>query len=234
MNPLLKTPTYSVIVLMYHRSQELVDMARDCIASVKNSIDPEDTEIIIVDNGSTVRYDWEKECNTYIRLDTNMGCAYGWNSGLRMARGKYMVVLGDDTKVHKGFIEGLRIAMDMPECGVANIHVQHLPAGAGVVETYKWFSGACFMLSKDTIDKVGYFSLDYWPVNHEDWDYWTRVYKAGLKLYKNFGISIQHLEGQTSHSPDLSMHHDNTRITYMKKYGFDPIPIFCGEKSFPF
>jgi len=227
-NPLVNPPTYSVIVLMYHRTKELVDMARDCIASVRNSIG-EDTELIIVDNGSTEVYDWQKECDTYIRLKTNMGCAEGWNTGLRAARGEYMAILGDDTIVHKGFLEGLKKAMHMPDCGVANIHVQNLPAGAGVVECYKWFSGACFMLTRNTINKVGYFSHDYWPVNFEDTDYWIRTYKAGLKLYRNYGVSIQHKEGQTTHSPDLSMHFDRLKIIFMRNHGFDPLPIFYGD-----
>src|SRR4051812_33207849 len=106
MNPNLKKPLYSVIILMFHRTQELVDMACDCIASVRNS--GEDQEIIVVDNGSTIRYPWETLCDTYIRLDKNWGISHGWNMGLYAARGKYPVIIGDDVIVHNGWLEAMQ------------------------------------------------------------------------------------------------------------------------------
>lgn len=231
-NPNLKKPKYSVILLIFHRTQELVDMARDCIASIKNS--SKDYELIIVDNGSTVRYDWEKECDTYVRLDRNMGISHGWNTGLKIARGKYMVLLGDDTIVREGWLEGLQKAMDMPMAGLANIYVEHLPQGVGIVENYKWFSHACVMLTQNTIRRVGYYREDlYFPCNFEDHDYITRVMRAGLKCYINYGVTIQHKEGQTVHAKDLSEHFLRLKDVFMKEHGFDNQEVFCGDKPFP-
>lgn len=229
-NPNLKKPKYSVIVLIYHRTPELVAMARDCIASVKNS--SQDYELIICDNGSTEKYDWVSECDTYIRFNKNMGISRGWNAGLRLARGKYYAVIGDDVIVRKGWLEALQEAMDMPNAGIANVHVEHLPQGIGVVENYKWFSHACFMITQKTIQKVGYYDQDsYYPANWEDVDYSTRIYKAGLKCYVNYGFSVQHLEGQTVHAPDLASHFDRLRQVFIDKHGFDPTPAFYGNAS---
>lgn len=232
-NPNLRQYKYSVIVLIYHRTQELVDMTRDCIASVKNS--SEDYELIIVDNGSTVRYPWEKECDTYIRFNENKGISRGWNAGLRNARGKYMVIIGDDVIVHKGWLEKLQEAMDQPQAGVANVHVQHLPHGEGIKEHYKWFSGACFMMTQKTIDRVGYFAEEvYFPCNFEDHDYWTRVLRRGLKLYVNFTFTVQHLEGRTVHAKDLSEHFQEMKRRFMAIHKFDNQEVFCGDKPFPY
>jgi GT2 family glycosyltransferase len=231
-NPNVKIPKYSVIVLIYHRTPELVQMARNCITSIKNS--SQDYELIIVDNGSTERYAWENECDTYIRFNQNKGISAGWNAGLKASRGKYKVVLGDDTILHKGYLEALQEAMDMPDCGVANVHVQHLPHGEGVIENYKWFSGACFMLKQKTLERVGYFDEGIFPCNHEDWDYWVRTYQAGLKLYVNFTFTVQHLEGQTLHAPDLAVRNDETRQYFLDKWKFNPTPIFCGDEKMPF
>lgn len=230
-NPNSVKPLYSVIVLLYNRTPELVSMARDCVASVKNS--SEDYELIIVDNGSTVRYDWASQCNTYIRFEQNMGCSRGWNAGLLLSKGKYKVVLGDDTIVHKGYLEALREATDMG--GVGQIHVEHLPHGQGIVENYKWPSGACFMLTQEIIDKVGYFDQDtYFPANYEDTDYWLRVYKAGFKMFRNYGFSIQHREGQTLHAPDISMHTNDNMRRFIKKWGRDYSNVFFGDEPMPF
>lgn len=230
-NPNLKEYKYSVIVLIYHRSQDLVGMTLNCLGSVFNAIDRNETEIILVDNGSTVRHKWEDIVDTYIRFNENKGISRGWNAGLRLSRGKYKVILGDDVVVRPNFLQALQKAMDMPECGVANIHVEHLPADIGCKEHYRWFSGACFMLTQNTIDKVGYFDESIFPCNTEDWDYWLRTYQAGLKLYRNFAMSIQHKEGQTVHAPDLSKEHQRLMTNLRNKYGFDPTGVFCGEED---
>lgn len=230
-NPNLAVPLYSVIILVYHRTVQLVDMGRDCLASVKES-SPEGTEIIVVDNGSSQRYGWYKECDTYIRFNRNMGISAGWNAGLKVSRGKYKVILGDDTIVTKGWLEALKEAKDMPDCGIGQIHVERLPQGVGIVESYKWPSGACFMLTQDVIDKVGYFDADtYFPCNWEDWDYWFRAYKAGYKMYRNYHTSIQHREGMTVHSPDLSKHFEEMKRRFIKKHGFNPEGVFCGDED---
>jgi len=223
---------YSVIILIYHRTPELVAMAKDCLASVINTVDRSKTEIIVVDNGSTVKSDyWEKNADKYINLGVNKGISAGWNVGLQTAKGKYKVILGDDTILHGNWLEELKKCFDQPLCGVANLHMEHLPHGKGIVEDYKWYSGACFMLSQETIDKVGYFDEEIWPCNTEDWDYWIRVYQAGLKLYKNFTLSIQHKEGQTVHAPDLSAHTQSLIDRLTKKVGFNPTDVFCGNLS---
>ena len=233
MNPNLNKPIHSVIMLIYHRTPELVAMARDCATSVRNS--SEDYEFIIVDNGSTEKYAWEKECDTYIRLNQNWGISHGWNMGLRVSRGKYKTIIGDDVLVRKGWLKAMREAMDMPLAGMVNPHVQHLPQGAGIVEDYKWPSGACFMVTQKTIDRVGYFDQDtYYPCNFEDHDYWTRLLKAGLKIYKNHSMTVMHKEGQTVHAKDLSEHFMEMKRRFIAKHGFDNQEVFCGQKPFPF
>lgn len=235
-NPNLKKYKYSVCILIFHRTQELVDMAKDCVASVLNSIERNETELIICDNGSTVRTDyWEKNADTYIRFEKNLGISRGWNTMLKLARANYITILGDDTIVHAGWLEELQKAMDMPQAGLANIYVEHLPQGMGIVENFKWFSHACVMLTKKTIARVGYYDQDtYFPCNWEDWDYSTRVMKAGLKLYVNYGCSVQHKEGQTTHAKDLSEQFLEMKRRYIAKWGFDPTPVFTGNDPFPF
>lgn len=232
-NPNHKQYKYTVGILIFHRSQKLVDMAIECLGSVLSNIDRNECELIIVDNGSPVRSDvWEKNADTYIRFNENMGISRGWNAILRNARGKYINILGDDTKVRPGWLQAMQVAMDMPQAGIANIHVEHLPPGIGVGENYKWFSHACFMLTQATIDKVGYYREDlYFPCNFEDHDFLTRIYKAGLKAYVNYGKSIQHLEGQTVHAPDLSEHFQRLKGVFMKEHGFDNQLVFCGPQD---
>jgi len=229
-NPNLIRPKYTVIMLIYHRYKRLVKMARDCAATVRNN--SSDFEFIIVDNGSTVRHDWSEECDTYVRLDKNWGISHGWNTGIALARAENIVIIGDDIKATSGWLEAMKSGIDMPNAGMCNPRVEHLPGGIGIQENYKWPSGACFMINKNTLQKVGLFAEDdYFPANHEDWDYWTRIYQAGLKIYTNFSVTIHHAEGQTIHAEDISAMSEQTRDVYLKKWGFDPTPVFCGDVS---
>lgn len=221
-------------MLIFHRSQELVDTALDCLATVKAN--SPDSELIIVDNGSTVRYPWEKECDTYIRLSKNFGISHGWNMGLRAARGQFPVIIGDDILVKEGWLEAMKKGIEMPQAGMCNPQIEHLPVGQGIVENYKWPSGACFMLHPDAVKQVGYFDEEtYFPANHEDWDYWTRLYKAGFKIYTNFeSATIGHKESQTDKAADIAVRFPQTRQAFLLKHKFDPTPVFCGDQTFPF
>lgn len=224
MNP-NKKPTYSIVLLTYHREQNLVDMTKKCIESIKKY--STDYELIVVDNGSSIKTEWE--CDTLIHIEKNRGVSYGWNTGIRQARGKYIAVVSDDVTVRNGWLEGLRQAIDMPHGGVSNIYVEHLPMDTGIKENYKWFSGACFMLKRETIDKVGYFDEEiFYPCNYEDWDYWLRVYKAGLRLYVNYDVSVRHKEGATVQAEDQKKDNPNREL-FITKWGFNPDPIFTGN-----
>lgn len=233
-NPNVTKPKHTVGILIFHRNEKLVEMAKSCVASVRNSSDMDQTEIIIVDNGSTVRFDWENYCDTYIRFHKNMGISHGWNAILDNARGEYITILGDDVVVHNGYLEAMLACYDNKDCGWANPHVEHLPAGIGVVENYKWPSGACFMLKRSVVEKVGKFAEHlYFPAQFEDTDYETRVYKAGYKIYTNFSLTVQHLEGQTDGAPDISVHFEDNKKRFIAEHGFDPIPVFYGSGMMP-
>jgi GT2 family glycosyltransferase len=214
-------------MLIYHRTPALLEMGLECINSIPQRADQ---EIIVVDNGSTVRHDWE--CDTYIRLNKNFGISHGWNLGLKAARGKYLVIIGDDIIVRDGWLECMREAMDMPDAGMANPRVEGLPGGMGIQENYRWPSGACFMLTRNTIDKVGYFDEDrYFPAQFEDTDYWVRLMGKGLKIYTNFSKTIRHKEGQTDKAPDISVHFEANKKRFIDRHGFDPIPYFYGTEE---
>lgn len=232
-NPNHKKYTYTVGILIFHRTPALLEIGKKCLESVLACIDRSTTELIIVDNGSTVTDPcWQSEADIYVRYEQNRGVSAGWNGILKLARGEYICILGDDTEVPSGYLEAMRECFNNDDCGVSNPYVEHLPIGMGIVKDYKWFSGACFMLSQDTVKKAGYFREDlYFPTNFEDTDYWCRVMKTGRRLYKNFSCKVKHLEGQTTQAQDLDEAKQGTRQAFLKEWGFDPVPYFCADQS---
>lgn len=219
-------PKYSVVVLIFHRTQELVDMAKDCIASIKNN--SEDYELIIIDNGSengSPMY-WQSQADVYVRLSKNRGIAPAWNIGLKLARGKFIAVCNDDILVGKGWLEKMSAAHDLPQAGATALQVQNLPQDTGVVDTKRWLPGSCFMLKQKTIEKVGYFDERFFPAQFEDVDYWHRMFQVGLKYYVDHSFTIQHKESQTLKAPDIGGHYEANKKLFIEKWGFDPIPVY--------
>ena len=209
----------------------------DCIESVKKH--SKDIEFIIIDDGSPLDPQFlEDAATTYIRHEKPMGIATSWNDGLSISRGRYKVVINDDIVAKEGWLECMVKALeDVTFALVSAPSVQHMANGVGVTESHEnrvWFPGSCFMMTQKTLDEIGYFDEQFSLFNYEDVDYWTRVYKAGYVLARNYEVQIDHKEGQVIHNIEGSgAVNDRNREKYLKKWNFDPIPILYGTDKFP-
>lgn len=227
----------SIVILYYHRDPKIMpdnydpDMMRDLVDSIVNNTD--NYELIVIDNGSTVNEDWIKEyAHKYHRFEKNEGISNGWNKGIQLASHEHVIILGDDTIVPPNWVEEMLKAINMPDAGAATVHVEGMPYGEGIKETHRWFPGACFMLTKSTVKKVGYFDWDiFYPCNWEDASMWCRIMAHGLKLYTNYAVTVQHRMGATLHVDDLSGPFEALRQKFIKHHGFDCQPYLYGDKD---
>lgn len=225
---------FSIIMPCLFREEGHRSIVDKCIDSVKKH--SEDYELIIVDDGSPLDTKFLKEeADVYIRHKSPKGIAPGWNDGIKAAKGKYIVVINDDITARPGWLESMVEAFSIDGAMVSSCAVEHLPAGTGIKECREWFPGSCFMLTKETIDKVGYFDEDITPFYFEDADYWTRVYKSGGKLVRNYAIQIGHAESDVLHKIENNGEvFQKNKAKFLKKHGFDPIPIlYTGDTKFP-
>src|SRR4030042_1886322 len=229
------TTPVSIVVLYYHRDPSLMpdnydpEMMGDLVKSIVNNT--YNYEIIAVDNGSTVNEDWiKKYAQKYHRFEKNEGISNGWNKGIELATHDHIIILGDDTIVAPNWVEEMLKAMDMPDAGAATVHVEGMPYGEGIKETWNWFPGACFMLTKETVEKVGYFDWKtFFPCNFEDADMWVRIMAYGMKLYTNYAVTGQHRMGATLHVKELSEPYERLHQAFIKKHGFDVQPYLYGN-----
>jgi GT2 family glycosyltransferase len=228
----------SIIILYYHRDPKLMPdnydpyMMQDLVESIE--LNTSNYELITVDNGSTIdEYDWLKgHVHKHHRFEKNEGISNGWNKGLSLATHENMIILGDDTIVPPNWVEEMLKAIEMPDAGAATVHVEGMPYGEGIKETWKWFPGACFMLTKKTIEKVGYFDWNlFYPCNWEDASMWCRIMGNGLKLYTNYAVTVRHRMGATLHVDDLSSPFEKLRQVFIKRHGFDCQPYLYGDKD---
>ncbi|HSD98637.1 MAG TPA: glycosyltransferase family 2 protein [Patescibacteria group bacterium] len=102
----MKNPTVSIIILNYNGRKRL----EICLKSLKQ-ITFKNKEIIVVNNGSTDDSAIFLKKNypqiKVVEIRKNRGFAGGTNTGVRYAKGKYVLLLNNDTKVTPHFLETL-------------------------------------------------------------------------------------------------------------------------------
>ena len=111
-------PDLSVVILNYKTR----DLLRNCLHSVCASTLPRPLEVIVVDNcsrdGSSEMVEAEFPTVQLIRSPRNGGFAFGNNLGLRVARGRYVLLLNPDTTLPPDALAILTAFMDThPEAG---------------------------------------------------------------------------------------------------------------------
>jgi len=107
---------YSVIIPIYNNLQYTVQ----CLESIEKNCDKRETEIILINNGSTDNthaylQSWKKHSGFRTRVVTfpeNRGFAVACNAGLKRANGKYLVLLNNDCIVTPNWLEWLSQAIE--------------------------------------------------------------------------------------------------------------------------
>ncbi len=109
--PQTNAPLFSVIILNWNGRHLL----EECISSIRSQTF-RDFETIVVDNGSTDgSVGWLRDrCGdsvSTVALPSNLGFAGGNNAGIRVAGGRYVILLNNDTDVDPGWLAALADAV---------------------------------------------------------------------------------------------------------------------------
>lgn len=153
-------------------------------------------EVIVINDGSTdaASLDLLDEVKTqdYIVISQeNKGAAAARNTGLKIAKGRYLLFLDSDNKLRETFItKGLPI-LDNTDADIVygraaffgasarplfRQDIMHLPTLMA-----RNYIDVCCLFRRGVYEKIGGF--DESPVlNQEDWEYWIRAAKAGFKF----------------------------------------------------
>lgn len=130
-----------------------------------------DFEVLVIDNGSTD--DTAAVLASYptvrcLSLATNRGFAVACNSGIRAARGEFILLLNNDTAAEPGWLGALVAALDAhPRAGMAQPKVR-LMDQRDLLHT-----------TGDTLDRAGRpGNRGVWAVDQGQWDAQTEVFGA--------------------------------------------------------
>jgi len=196
-------PLVSVILPTYNRPTMLVN----ALISLFNQT-YRDFEIIVVNDGGD---DIENMITslgsyrniTYVKHNTNRGTAAAKNSGIRIARGKYIAYLDDDDMYYPEHLETLvRVLEDSGnKVAYTDAYRAHQEKRNGEYVTVKkdvpysfdfdhdrilisnFIPILCVMHEKSCIEEVGGF--DESLQTHEDWDLWIRMSRKYIFMHIN-------------------------------------------------
>lgn len=177
---------YSIVIPTYNH---LEDCLIPCIESLKKytELSRQDIEIIIVANGcvdGTKEYlAAEKQIDKIIWVDDACGFPIAVNKGIEAAKGKYIVLLNNDTVLldqkTNSWLEILREPfLKDPSVGITGpMLTMNVP---GVNRIFLIFF--CAMISREVIQKIGLLDESFSPGFGEDCDFCWRAEDAGYKL----------------------------------------------------
>ena len=222
--PKTETPLVSIVIPAYNQ----VAYTYACIRSVIAETDFDETpyEIILADDVST---DATVEIGTYIdgliisRNSSNMGFLKNCNQAALKARGRYILFLNNDTKVHKYWLSSLtELAASDESIGMVGAKLVYpdgrLQEAGGIiwsdasgwnygrlddpskpeynyVKDVDYISGAAIMIKTGLWKEIGGFDEYFAPAYCEDSDLAFEVRKHGKRVVYQPRSVVTHFEG---------------------------------------
>lgn len=195
----MKKPLVSVAIPTYNRANFIGE-------AIKSVLDQthKDFELLIVDNCSSdktseIVKSFNDERIKYHKNEQNIGMLKNWNRCIKLAKGKYLLVLGDDDKLYPPFLkESLLIYKKYPKLGFTFTHCNKVdedgnfimrwgynfpPAGYiegrdYLTDTIKYgcnlTNSSTTLLRKKVFEKVGKFQAEF-ATNTFDFNMWVRI-----------------------------------------------------------
>ncbi len=225
-------PLASVIVINYNGYKETFE----CLESLR-SANSKDVEIILVDNGSKLG-EAEKLADSFpevkvILAPENLGFAGGVNLATRFAKGKYFVLLNNDTVVMEDFLNKLIAGLEEEDadsaCGVLveenvpetndtlNLLGYNIKAALGERNVSFYPCGGAMVIRADSLKMIGGKIFDdRYFLYHEDVNLGFRIRLAGGKVAKVACAKVNHLGSITVKKMPLTLtryHQLKNRLT---------------------
>lgn len=238
----------SVVIPCYNHGQYLPE----AIASVEENTDRSRCEIIIVDDGSTdpqtsrVLDELGRRGYHTIR-QPNQGLAAARNNGIAAAKGKYILPLDSDNRLHQNYLTtavelleadaSLDVVYGNPQLfgdadALRPLGLKRLSAfdlGKMLNENY---IDACALYRKSVWEKVGGYDGAMPAMGHEDWELWIHAYSLGCRFHHLDELCFYYRVLNTSMIvTDGARKHELNKKYIYKKHGEFLVPYLLNSHN---
>ena len=180
------------------------DDTRRCISSVIKWTDFDQTEIIVIDNGSTdlagellEEMSRGQENLQVMHADHTLGDGSAKNILLKMARGEIFVLLDPSVEIKGDFIKSIRDLLEDPEVGIAGLaglrteDLLHFHDGEGESGQMDAMQGYCFALKREHLKTVGLMRESFRYYRNLDLDYSFQFKEQGLSIVADHTLPME-------------------------------------------
>lgn len=218
--------TVTVVVLSFNRRDELRSTLQK-LREVQNTIVEFLIEVIIVDNGSN---DGSPQMVSslfpefkLVALPENVGIA-GRNYGIRLAKGKYILLLDDDAHIEaKDLIKAVHRMEANPKIGILSLNVLSKDGKSffhsnSLFREGLAFCAAAVLIKKEVFEKAGYFSKVGF-LYHDETDLAIRALARGYQINFAPDIVAVHRVSVLNRSSSRSAYYGaRSTVLFLSKY----------------
>jgi glycosyltransferase involved in cell wall biosynthesis len=181
----------SVIIPCYNDGHFLAD----AINSVLQYTDDE-VEIIIVNDGSSDKETLAilksySDSDIKVLSHSNKGLAYSRNTGVKEAKGQYILPLDADNKIKPEYIKKAVEQLDANTCDIVYANPTLFGEKIAEREFYSQEFDGPLLLTRNYIDACAIYRKSIWEKTggydehmpfqgNEDWDFWVNCYMSGF------------------------------------------------------
>ena len=223
--PACVNPEVSITIPIYNQ----LDLTLGCLESLAKHVGTTSFEVIIIDDKSAPHVPEALSLVRNLKLisnEVNQGFVLNCNRGARESRGKYVLMLNNDTEVTSGWLEAMvNVFAERPKTGAVGAKLVYpdgrLQEAGGVIwedgsgwnygkgddpsrPEYNYLrqadycSGACLLVSRQLFLELGGFDKRYQPAYYEDTDLAFAIRAAGREVYFQPAARVIHYEGVSS------------------------------------
>lgn len=227
-----ETPIVSIVIPVRNRCE----LTYQCLLTLKNSANEMPFEAIVIDNDSSDQSGelFKKLLGvTVIRNQLPFHYLESCNQGAKLAKGEFLLLLNNDTKLHPGSIGAAitRLQKDatigmvggkliLPDGSLQEGGAYVLKDGTCVgygrgfdpkeasinfARPVDFCSGAFLVTRSSLFAKLGGFDPAYKPAYFEEVDYAFRLWEQGLKVFYDPKIVVSHFEFASEETPGKSV-----------------------------
>ena len=194
MTPSVGKDKVSIVIACYNHGA----MLREALASIEQVRNENLLEVIVVDDGSSdaatrkiLSEVVEAGCCT-LCLQPNRGPAAARNTGIRLAKGEFILPLDSDNRLRDVYLdEGVSLLKNDSSVGVVYADAEYFGERSGRWDVPEFnllplirqnFIDVCALYRKRLWEEVGGYDEPMLLMGLEDWDFWLRVSLHGTRF----------------------------------------------------